>query len=62
MAGAGDEQPAGNRADQDRREGSTLHQRVASGEFADRELVRQHRVFHRAEQGRDDAEQAEGYK
>ena len=62
MAGAGDEQATGNGADQDRHEGSALHQRVAGGEFADRELVRQHRVFHRAEQGGDDAEQAEGYE
>ncbi len=60
MAGTGDEQAAGDGADQDRHEGSTLHQRVAGREFADGELVRQHRVFHRTEQGGDHAEQAEG--
>ena len=60
MAGAGDEQAAGDGADQDRHEGSTLHQRVAGREFANGELVGKYRVFHRAEQRGDHAEQAEG--
>ena len=55
--GAGDELAAGDGADQDRHEGRAFDQRVAGRELADRELVRQHRVFHRAEQGGDDAEQ-----
>jgi hypothetical protein len=62
MAGTGDEQAAGNGADQNRHEGRAFHQRVAGREFANGELVRQHRVFHWAEQGGDDAEQAEGYE
>ncbi len=59
MRGARDKLAAGDGADQDRHEGSPLHQRIAGGEFADRQLIRQHGVFDRPEQRGNDAEQPE---
>ena len=62
MRGAGDEQAAGDGADQDRHEGRAFDKRVAGGEFGNLELVGQDRVFHRAEQSGDHAEQRERHE
>ena len=43
-------------AEQDRDEGRTLHQRVARGQFATRQMIRQNAVFDRTEQRADHAE------
>ena len=59
MGGARDQLAASDRADQNGHEGRAFDQRIAGGELADRQLVRQHGVFHRSEQCRDDAEHAQ---
>ena len=59
MRGAGHELAAGDGAEQDGHEGGAFDQRVAGRELSELELVRQHGVFHGAEQGGDDAEQRE---
>ena len=51
------EQAAGQRADQDGDEGSTLDQTVTADQFILGEVLRQDRVFDRAEQRRVQAEQ-----
>ena len=59
MSGAGHELAAGHSAEQDGHEGRAFDQRVAGRELAELELVRQHGVFHGAEQRGDHAEQGE---
>ncbi len=48
--------------EQDRQEGAALDERIAGRQLLRRKMIRQEAVFHRAEQGRDDAEQDEGYE
>ena len=49
-----------NGAKQDRQEGATLDERIAGRQFLEGEMIRKEAIFHRAEQGRDDAEQDRG--